>query len=206
MAKTDLEAVLEGYNSVATKPIQTAGNSIGLGILNKSTSLNPNSVFGMMPNNKNIGLGNIPTYNPVTTAVDSLPGASGGFGDWVSNKANGAWDWITQKPSTTVFDPRTGKYVTKEGSLLGSGSNLRGLMDIGFAGLNFMNDRDRLKMEKQALESNLKSAQMQNDLTYDQLAQQVGVQKSLAQAFGAGTQQYDDRLKPFKQYTSTAKA
>ena len=79
-------------------------------------------------------------------------------------------------------------------------------MNLGLAGLGYMNERDKLKQGEKALQDQLVNSRMQRDLTYDQLATQKGVQQSLAGAFGANTTPYTESLKKFDKYQSDDKA
>lgn len=78
-------------------------------------------------------------------------------------------------------------------------------MNLGLAGLGYMNEGEKLKQGEKALQDQLVNSRMQRDLTYDQLATQKGVQQSLASAFGADTTPYKESLKKFDKYQSDDK-
>ena len=115
-------------------------------------------------------------------------------------------DYLSKVPEVSGNIGSTGLFDSITGTMKDLGITGADIMNIGLGLANYFQEGDKLKLYETALNDHLKTSQMNRDLAYDQLAQQVGVQKSLGGAFGADTGGYDTRMSQFVKYKPTETA
>lgn len=112
------------------------------------------------------------------------------FGDTAST--SGYLDTLGVDSTTSALAGGVGNMGT---GLASFASNINP-MDI----LGYLQANKAYKLQKSAIEDQLKNSQMQRDLVYDQLSNKRNTQSSLAQGFGASTQPYQESLSAFSKY------
>ena len=113
-------------------------------------------------------------------------------------------------PDSASFMERSGLGSTGLGlGGIADSFNMKGILggaQLLNLGYGIKRDKEALKIQKAALEDNLKTAGMGRDLAYNDVYTQKGVQGSLAAGLGMSRKPYDDTLAKFKKYEPTVTA